>query len=233
MLTCLQTLRARAVTSAPLLTAVVAAALGGCGGSSDNGFASKTASEILAASRNAAASATSVRIASKNAQGPLTLATSLELSRNGGRGQVSGLGLNFELIRIAKTLYIKGSPTFYQRLGGAAAHAPPGTWLKASANSGPLAQLAALTDLPGEVNRLLSSANPVTKGAATTTNGQKTVELRQIGKLYTGEIYIATTGQPYPIQIVKHGKETGQTSFTNWNQPITLTPPTNTTSISQ
>jgi hypothetical protein len=226
---------ARARASAPLalaLTLALAAVLGGCGGSSDNGVASKTASEILAASKSAAENASSVHVVSKSSQGPLTLTTNLQLSSNGGRGQISGLGLNFEVIRIGNTLYVKGSPAFQKRLAGTT-DLPPGSWLKAPANSGQLAQLAAFTNLPGELGRLLSSANPVTKGATTTINRQKTIELKQTGKIYTGQIYIATTGQPYPIQILKHGHETGQTTLTNWNQPITLTPPANTITISQ
>jgi hypothetical protein len=95
----------------------------------------------------------------------------------------------------------------------------------------PLAQFAAFTDLPGEVGRLLTSANPVTKGATTTTNGQRAIELKQTGQLYAGKIYIATTGKPYPIQITRSGRETGRTTLTNWNRPVSLSVPSNTISI--
>jgi hypothetical protein len=193
--------------------------------------ASKNASEILAAAKAAAQSATAVHVESLAAQGPLTLKQNLDLARDGGHAHITGLGLDFEVIRIANTLYLKGNPALYQRLGGPAAHAPPGTWLKAPANSGPLAQFAAFTDLPGEVGRLLSSANPVAKGATTTANGQKTIALQQTGRLYAGQIYIATTGKPYPIQITRTGRETSHTTLTNWNQPVSLSVPSNTISI--
>jgi hypothetical protein len=218
--------------TALLVSLLLVVLLAGCGGSTDNGVASKSATEILAAAKAAAQSATSVRIISKNAQGPLTLTVNLELSSNAGRGHISGLGVDFEVIRIGGTLYLKGNPTFYQRLGGAAAHASPGAWLKAPVKSGPLAQFAGFTDLPGEVGRLLSTAKPVTKGTTTTTNGQKTVELKQAGQLYTGKIYIATTGNPYPVQITKTGRETGHTTLTNWNQPVSLTAPPSAIEIS-
>jgi hypothetical protein len=214
-----------------LLAVLLASALAGCGASTDNGVTSKNATEILAAAKTAADDATSVRVVSKNTQGPLSLMVNLDLASSGGRAHVAGLGLDFEVIRIGNTLYLKGNPGFYERLGGAATHARPGTWIKTPANNGPFAQFAQFTSLPGEVSRLIASANPVTKGTTTSTNGQKTIELKQTGKLYTGKIYIATTGKPFPLEIAKTGRETGHTTFTNWNQPVSLSAPSNTINI--
>jgi hypothetical protein len=225
MLTRLHSARARA--SVPLALTVV---LAGCGGSSNNGVASKSAAEILAASKSAADSASSVHVAGKNSQGPLSITLNLDLASNGGRGQISVLGNAFELIRVGSTLYLKGNPAFYQRLG-AAAHPPPGTWLKAPSKSGQLAQLAAFTEPTRELNTLLSTVGPA-KGATTTINGQKAIELKESGKLYSGSLYVATTGKPYPIEIVKHGRETGQITFTGWNKPVSLTAPPSAIEIS-
>jgi hypothetical protein len=232
MLSLARAARRRTAISPALALAIALAALTGCGSSTSNGIASKNASEILAAAKAAAQSATSVHIEAHNAQGLLTLALNLDLTSNGGHAHIIGLGVDFEVIRTGNTLYLKGNPTFYRRLGGAAAHAPPGAWLKAPVNSGPLAQFAAFTDLPGEVGRLLTSANPVTKGTTTTANGQKAIELKQTGQLYAGKIYIATTGNPYPIQIIKHGRETGHTTFSGWNKPVSLTAPAKAIEIS-
>jgi hypothetical protein len=217
----------RAAISPALALAIAVAGLAGCGSSADNGVASKNASEILAAAKAAAQGATAVHVESQAAQGPLKLALNLELTSDGGRGEISLLGSSFEVIRIGDTFYLKGNPAFYQRLGINPARVPHGAWIKTAANNSQFAQLSAFTDLPGEVGRLLSTAKPVTKGTTTTTNGQKTVELKQAGQLYTGKIYVATTGRPYPVQITKTGRETGRTTLTNWNQPVDLTPPTN------
>ena len=231
-----QTLRSRVrtrrcVALALPVAGVLITAVAGCGGSSSNGVASKTPKEILAASITAAQSATSVRVSSHNAQGPLTLTANLEFASNGGRAQVKLAGLSFEVIRIANTVYFKGSPAFDKRVGGTAAHLTPGTWLKAPVNNPQVAGLAVFTNQNVELKRLLTSSGPLTKGATTTINGQKALQLKQTAKLFTGSLYIATTGKPYPLQITKQGRETGQTTFTNWNQPITLTPPTNTTTV--
>jgi hypothetical protein len=223
--------RQRTAISPTLALAIALAALVGCGGSSDNGVASKSASEILAAARNAVASARSVHVESEAAQGPLTLKQNLDLARNGGHAHISGLGIDFEVIRTGNTLYIKGSPVFYQRLGITPTRVPKGAWIKTPASSRQFAQLAAFTDLKSEVNRLISSTGPITKGATTTRNGQKTIELKNSGRLYTGALYIATTGDPYPIQTSKTGRETGHTTLTNWNRPVSLSAPSKTISI--
>jgi hypothetical protein len=221
----------RTAISPALALAVAVAGLAGCGGSADNGVASKNASEILAAAKAAAQSATAVHVEARNAQGPLTLTVKLELTSNGGQAHITGLGLDFETIRTGNTLYLKGNTLLYQRLGINPARVPQGAWIKTPANNSQFGQLAAFTDLKSEVNRLISSTGPLTKGATTTTDGQKTIELKNSGKLYTGAIYIATTGKPYPIQITKTGRESGRTTLTNWNQPVSLSAPSNTISI--
>jgi hypothetical protein len=222
--------RRRTAISHTLALAIALAALTGCG-SNTNGIASKGASEILAAARNAVASARSVHVESQAAQGPLTLKQNLDLARDGGHAHISGLGIDFEVIRTGNTLYIKGSPVFYQHLGITPTRVPKGAWIKTTASSRQFGQLGAFTDLKSEVDRLISSAGPITKGATTTTNGQKTIELKNSGKLYTGALYIATTGNPYPIQISKTGRETGHTTLTNWNRPVSLSAPSKTISI--
>jgi hypothetical protein len=217
-----------------LVTLVLTTLLAGCGGSSGNGVAAKSAAEILAASRAAASGATSVHIVSKVSQGPVVLTFNLKLASSGGRAQVSLAGLDYEVIRVGDTLYAKGNAVFdarLARLDRAAAKVPVGAWLKAPANSGQLAQLAAVTDLSGELSRWLGSAAVLTKGLSTAVNGQPVIELKETARLFSGSLYVATTGKPYPIKLVKRGRETGQTTFTDWNQPVSLAPPANAIAI--
>jgi hypothetical protein len=222
----------RASTLVLPLVVALAVSLTGCGGSSGNGIASKSPTDILAASKAAAASATSVHVMSKASQGPLSLTLNLDLASNGGRGQISGLGLAYEVIRIGNTLYLKGNSAFYTRLSSTTGlHLPRGAWLKAPANGGRLAQLAAFTEMSGELGRLLSSTAPITKGATTTVNGQKAIELKESAQLFSGSLYIATTGKPYPIELLKRGRESGQTTFSGWNAPVSLAAPANAIAI--
>jgi ABC-type cobalamin/Fe3+-siderophores transport system ATPase subunit len=214
------------------LFVVFTAVLAGCG-SSDNGVAAKSASEILTASKTAASNANSVQIIGKNGAGRASLALNMYLANNSAHGQIDLFGLSFEVIRTGDTLYVKGNPTFANRLSTTTGlHIPPNTWLKGSTHNGALAQLGGLTEPHNELARILSTLDPPQKGARVRINGQPTIELKQT-KPDTSTLYIATTGQPYPLQIIKHGQETGKTTFTNWNQHITITPPPNPIDITQ
>jgi hypothetical protein len=207
-----------------LAVALATAALG-CGGSSGNGVASKSAPEILAASRAAAAAASSVRITGRTAQGPISSSFDVALTRTGGSGRVTLLGLTFDSIRVGDTLYVKGSPQLYERIGGPLAKAPHGVWVKLPASNPNVAAYASLTTLASETARLLTLPAPITKGASTTIDGQPAIELKETRKLSSSSIYIATSGDPYPIRIVKHGRETGTIAFSGWNQRLTVTAP--------
>jgi len=224
--------------------ASVAAALGltlalqACG-SSEN-IASRSPAAILAASRTAARDASAVHALSavyderadpkvKTKAKPLPMLTlELQLTGGDGRARLVLLGTESEAIRIGDTLYVKGGPGFDQRLARLTGQQiAPGTWVKAPANTTALASSAALTEPMRELTLLL--ANPtisLTKGPVTTIDGHKAIELKTEGKLYTGAIYIAASGTPYPLLIVKHGLENARTTFTGWNQPTQLTAPT-------
>jgi hypothetical protein len=218
----------------PLAVVVAVLALAGCGGSAGNGIASKTPAEILAASRAAATSATSVNVVSKASQGRLGVTLSAQLASDGGRAQLSVLGVAFEVIRIGKTVYVKGSLGLYKSLGiGIAAKVPRGSWLTGPV-SGKLGQFATFTDLSSELNRLLPASNALlAKGPTATLDGQHVLELNATAKLFTGVLYVPTTGRPYPIELTKHGRETGQSTFSEWDKPITLNPPANAIQLSQ
>ncbi len=231
---------------------VIAVVLGGCGGSTDS-LASKSATEILAASRTAAREASAVHVKSQifyttaikrsKAKGKPKIETKLvpismdelQLTSGGGHARVVFFGSEIEAIRVGKTLYVKGGPRFYRSLARrAGVHLAPGTWLKAPANGSQLIDFAALTEAGGELTLLLRDPTlSLTKGHTITIDGQEAIELKERGKLYTGAIYIATTGKPYPIEILKRGEETGHTTFTAWNQPVTLSAPSDAVELSQ
>lgn len=219
----------------PLPLVLVTLAIAGCGSSSSSGnsVSSKSATEILAASKAAADSASSVHVVGTltNNGTPITLNLHLA-SGKGGRGQISQGSLAFELIVVGDTLYIKGSPAFYSHFGGAAAaQLFQGKWLKAPVSGGELGSLAALTNFSKLLDQTLTTHDTLAKGATKTIAGQPAIELRD--STQNGSLFIATTGKPYPVEIVKHGSETGHISFTDWNQPVSLSPPSGAIDLSQ
>lgn len=220
------------VPFARTLVVALAAVLAGCAGSG-NGVGSKSAAEILAASRTAAQSASSVHVVSRSSQdkGRLSVAYDLQLASGGARTHTTIFGRSDEVVRIGDTVYVKGGPVLYERLARkTGVHVPQGAWLKEP----PSLRVPEQTDLSSELGLLLRAPTvSLTKGATTTINGQKAIELKETGKLYTGAIYIATTGKPYPILIVKHGRTTGQTTFNGWNDRVMLSSPANAVELSK
>jgi hypothetical protein len=203
--------------------------LAGCGGSSSssNGVADKSPTEILSATKTAADAASSVHVSGSilSSGSPITLDMHLRAG-DGGRGALSENGLAFQLIQTGGTVYIKGSPAFYKRIGGsAAAQLLQGKWLKASASSSEFASLSQLTDLRQLVDQTVANHGSLTKGNTTTVNGQKVVGLTD--KTKGGTLYIATSGQPYPLQITKSGSGGGKITFDSWNKPVTVAAPAN------
>jgi hypothetical protein len=207
----------------------------GCGSSSssDNGVASKSATEILTASKDAAASASAVHVSGSLVSGgaPITLDLTL-VSGKGGKGRISENGLSFELIQVDGNAYISGSNEFYEHFAGAAAaRLLQGKWLEAPATTGSFATLGSLTNMQKLLETALVQSGTLTKGATTTVSGQSVVPITD--STQSGTLYVATTGKPYPVQISKSGAGGGSISFTGWDQPVTIAAPANAISLSE
>jgi hypothetical protein len=216
------------------LLALAVAALGGCGGSSGNGVASKSPTEIVAAAKAAADGASAVHVSGSTVTGgsPITLDLSL-VTGKGGRGRLAENGLSFEVIEIDNTIYISGSSAFYTHFAGpAAAQLLHGKWLKASTSNASFAGLSSLTDLHKLLAAALTTDDKALVAAGTSTvGGQPVVGVKDTAQ--NGILYVATTGTAYPLEITKSGTGGGTITFSEWNRPVTLTAPTNAVDIEQ
>jgi hypothetical protein len=144
---------------------------------------------------------------------------------------MSQSGLGFQMVVLNQTVYINGGPAFWRHYGGAAAaQLFQGKWLKAPAG-GTFSSVALLTNVHGLFNQLLASHGTLAKGATTTVDGQKVVAVKDTTKGST--LYVATTGKPYPVEIVKAGSDGGRVVFDRFNDSVSLTAPTNAIDISQ
>jgi hypothetical protein len=195
--------------------------------------ASKTPSEIMAAAKAAANSAATAHVSGSIVDGGKSISIDLELEAGkGGMGTISLGGLSVRTIQINGTVYIKGSEAFYSQLAGArAAHVLRGKWLKAPASDGNFSALASLTDLDKLIDATLESHGSLSSVGATTVDGQKAVGVTD--KARGGTLYVATTGVPYPLEIVRAGGAAGKVVFDRWNRPVTLSAPTGAINIHQ
>ena len=130
----------------------------------------------------------------------------------------------FDIIKIGPKLYFKGEKAFLQQYAGAAAPLFAGRWFAVSTSVPQFASFGSLTDIKTLVDNIVSSAGTLTKGGATTIDGQPAIAIVDSAK--GGTLYVATTGPVYPLEL-NPGKGKGGVRFTDWDQPVTLTAPSN------
>ena len=218
-----------------VLTVWLAATLAGCGESpsSSNGVASRTPAQIAVAATEAAAGAATVHVAGSIVSEGRPISINMELvAGKGGQGRITLAGLDLRLVRIARALYIKGGTALYSRFAGPlAVRALHGKWLKESAGGGALSSLATLTNLSQLIDLALADHGKLTRAPGRIIHGQRAVGVRDL--VGGGTLYVAATGTPYPLKIVKRGDGAGKLVFDKWNQPVTLVVPPNPININQ
>jgi len=208
------------------VAATLTIALAGCGSSSrsGNGVAAKSPPEILAAAQTAVAGAATVHVSGSILSQGKPISLDMELvAGKGGKGQISVEGLRVDLIAVEKAVYVNGSRSLYARLAGpAAASVLQGRWLKVPSSSPSFGSLAAVTNLTGLVDTTLAEHGTLTRAPGRVIGGKPTVGVTDPSR--RGTLYVAATGEPYPLEIAKSGSG-GRIVFDRWNQPVTLTPP--------
>ncbi len=199
-----------------------------CGSqSTGNGIASDPPARALARVEAAAAQAATVRVVGKVAGPARPLAIDMELVRGeGGRGTLAVGSLAGALEQVDGWLYVMPNPPLLRALvGPAAAPSLAGRWLKAPAGHGPLEPLASLTELRPLLLGTLSSHQAVRTVGVRTVAGKQAVALRDTSTGAT--LYVSATGTPYPLALVKPGRDGGGLRFDRWNQPVILEAPPN------
>jgi len=213
---------------------LVVALLAGCGSSSssNNGIATLPPAQIVMAAQSAADRAATAHVFGTVSSAGTSASLDMELvDGKGAEGRVVQDGLDLQLIRVGRFVYIKGNPAFYQRIGGeTAARLLQGRWLKARATGG-FSSLASLTNLDDLVDTALTSHGTLVRNGTTTVDGQRVVAVDDLAR--GGTLYVATVGSPYPVEVLKHVGSVGRIVFDKWNQPVSLVAPTNAININQ
>jgi hypothetical protein len=222
-----------------LLATAVALLVAGCAGGevagngtpgspspSDNGIAGQTADEILAKAKAALQGAGAVRIKGTTGRGADRFDIDMRYAQASAQGTVSVAAEPIEMRRIGKTVYVKGSREFWTgRVPAPAVELLTGKWLKSPVTSSRLGPLASLTDLSEAADGILDPDGKVTKGERKTVAGTPAIALVSDGA-DGGKLYVATTGKPFPLQIVPTDpKESGQVTFSDFGKRVTVSPP--------
>jgi hypothetical protein len=217
------------------LLALAVVALAGCGGSgsSGNGVASKPPTQIIAAAKSACASAKTAHISGSIVSGGKPISLDMKLvAGKGGEGQIVLEGLSIKLIDVGQAVYMNGSTAFYEHIAGsAAAQLLQGKWLEVPASNGGFASLSSLTDLSKLIDTTLAAHGKLANAGTTTIDGQRAVGVTDSAK--GGTLYVATSGTPFPLEVIEHGANGGKIVFDEWNEPVRLIAPADSIDIAQ
>ena len=197
----------------------------------DNGIASLGAQEILAKATAAANGASSVRIAGNVDQNGQQISLDLTLADKAADGSLGIKGQQVDVRLVDGTFYMRAPAAFYESLGktggAAVGQLVGGKWfsvpLDNSATAQQFASFQAFTDKTALFDSLLQDAENATVKGPGDVSGQPVVLLDDSKG---GTLAVATTGEPYPLQVSGSGDgNSGTLNFTNWNAKVTVTAP--------
>ncbi|MFC8297261.1 hypothetical protein [Micromonospora orduensis] len=208
------------------MVAVVAAALlAGCGGGgdgaqpestapADNGVAALAPNEALQRATTAVKNAKSYHLVGDIDNDGQKMTLDLKVAGSDLGGQVSTGEGTVEVLSVAGQQYIRPDEKFWAKNAGAQASDEMvklmgDKWAKVSKKDD-LAQLFNIAN----IDELLKPDGTMTKGDAKEIDGVKTIGLVDGDK--SGTLYVATTGEPYPIRLEGGQDATGQITFSEF-----------------
>jgi hypothetical protein len=220
--------------SGPVAAAVLLSLLlAGCG---QNGEANKPGPQILKDSARALLTAHSYKLQGivpvSGGSGRFTFEVG---GAHLGAGTFSMGSLTFQLDEIKGTDYVKSKTLWAQADGGALQGLLANKWVSIPADNS-LAQtltsgLAALTSAKQEAATILKGESLATRGPIGTFGGQGVVAVNEGSGSTATKILVATSGTPYPLRVVGHGKD--YLNLSNFNQNFGITAPKGAVSLVQ
>ncbi len=233
----------RAVSVTVALVAVLFAAGcggGGGGGGSSNGsqtsaLAAHSAAKVVADAAKAAEAASSFRMSGQVQSSGKPVGIDLSIVHGkGATGTIAGGGAKVDLVLIGNHAYLRAGPSFWKQYSQASGVAQllANKWLKFPANSGQLGSLTGQANGEALFKSLTANHGKLENRGETTYKGKNVVAIHGVTK--NGTLYVAASGTPYPVALVKtKGRTGGTVTFDSWNQPVTLTAPKGALDFSQ
>jgi hypothetical protein len=195
--------------------------------SGDNGVADLSAEEILDEATTALRDAGSVQVTGSINDDGSKLDLDLGLSRTGAAGTLEIDGNKVELVVTDDTVYMQGDEDFYRSIGGASAAKLLGDrWLSVGVDSAEGKKFSAFGDFDGFVDSVLDPGE-VAKGETGDVEGTPAIALDDADSdaEEPGQLWVATEGEPYPLQVNKKGSDTEKITFTRHGEAVDVTPP--------
>jgi hypothetical protein len=221
--------RRTVVIAVGILTVLVAGCGGGGsatsgGGSSGNALTSLTATQILTKAVADLNASSSVHLAGSEQNSGQTYTMDLTIGASGCTGTV-GMGAQgtLRLLRIGGTVWIKGDDKFWKSSLASSPgylHAVEGKYVRLSPKGPATSSFSAFCYLSQIAGQFGSGENRVVKGQTTTILGQPALQLKDTQQ--SGTAYVTLSADP---EFLRTGDTSGHVDFTNYNAPLTLSPP--------
>jgi hypothetical protein len=203
--------------------------------SGGNGIADKSSNEILTAAEQALENAQSVHLKGAVTDNGQTIKLNLWVSRTDSKGSITapegGKTYTVDVIKANGRFYMH-APAMFRAVGGAAAARVIGDrWVLVPKGDKDFKDFETLVDIPSMAKEMLTPDGAVGKGKQTVVDGKPVIGLNAAD----GTLYVATTGQPYPVKIVPLKPETPgeQLAFLDYNVPVKVSPPANPLDLSK
>jgi hypothetical protein len=214
-------LGARGVATALSGVALLAAAAGcgGASGSSANPLAGQTAEQIFTQALANLKAASSVRVAGSIVGSEGATMMNLTDGPGGCTGTLSANGAgSVGVLGIGSKLWIKPDRQYLESSGATAAvtNLLTGKYVSTSDQNSSLAVFCGLNGITTK----LGAGGTFTKGTATTISGQRVLQIKATGQ--PGSEYVTNSASP---QVVRLDTGSGIMDFSDYNAPLTLTPP--------
>ena len=256
MITMERTMKRRmAATAAALALVAGGGVLAGCGSDSGGGAAASTAAvdtaalgpandvetlsaqEIFDKAQAAASAASSVTVTGEIAQGSNKVAWDLQVGDNAANGTIEVLNTEVGIRVVDGKTYLKTSGEGVAKIAGQGDNSAVvelataligDKWLLAPANSGidEFEFFSQFADRDSLLKEILPPEGTVSVKGTGEVNGIPVVFLESTGD-GPGTLAVQTVGEPYPVQVAGSGSDfNGEVNFTNWNDPVDVTAPT-------
>jgi hypothetical protein len=198
-----------------------------------NGVADKPPAEMVALAKRAFEGAKYVRVQGHGDEEGVLYAIDMQIKggtgvTGGGKGRLTLNHNSAELLRIGKEAYVKGDAAFWSATTGnaAAAELLKGKYLKGSTDDKRLKGIVFYTDVQFFARTMFDLDGTLRKGERRTIRGVETIGVETSGKDAV-TLFIATTGQPRPLQLTSSGTAPGGSilDFLDYDKQFDLKPP--------
>jgi hypothetical protein len=197
----------------------------------------KQAAQVVADAKAAALSARSVHMTGRlrSAGGPMGV--DVTYGPTGAKGTVTLDGRRLDFVRKGSELYLRGSDSFWRKVGGpGAVTVLHGRWIKVPPRRPDFRKMVRVTQLRPLLAHAFAKKPQnwqIANVGVARYDGHRVIAIQDI----TGDgsrLYVAAAGKPYPLGVVTTVNDRSYSvTFRAWNRPVSVKAPKNPLDLSK